>query len=1328
MKTFAQKKKPSTPKVNNSPAKRRQTVGPIGYAQRAVLRNILRPNEGPARPDVGEPVGTHKDASHQRADFQLAPTTRTDSGNPGGSASLQRAVNDEPEEALQRQPDQEEEEPIQADRIQRQQANEEEEEPVQAKRIQRQQENPEEEEPVQSKRIQRQIADVNGIKASRFGFVGADTRAQQAKIRRILRATGAQTKLTVGQPDDDYEKEADRVAEQVMRMRPADSVQRQSNNDEEEDTLQKKPLADQITPLVQRQEEPPEEEDNQAQPLQRTETPDVENEEDLQRAKGSHSSGTGSTPLSGESERRINQLRGAGQPLPQYLQRDMENKFNTDFSGVGVHDSGESSDLNRQVGARAFTVGNDIFMGAGEYAPDSPTGQKLMAHELTHVVQQRGPSAQPKLYRQVTPGQGTGSGNGDPTSINTETGYDGPEGTASTTARTMTIREIHFPAIPEKQEKTGSRNVQIRKGSEERDTNQVQVWSRLTRDGTGLGDALDDKTNAAWHSGSESNPTYFMKIGRRSSSYLVGTRTAIRDRVIRPYWRPSGRMKTYDVDHKKEYQLGGHDESPAGNLWLLESRTNRSSGSRINNKINQEIDQLLGAWTSTSKPDRETARNDYTITLGQIHWDGPVEGDGDNYSVEDISESATQMDSIVPMNRRAVSRAGLDPGEGQFVVFNNRTGGRARQITLPASTGDTIPFTDENFVTGFRPTTARFVGNDDQYIEVIGTLWADNPAIYGHGFPTSFTISRMPNLPQAGYLNVSRAEAQIREIFGGDIEASALSPLTLTRVGMDELGAPVVEGTVNTDISFLEGADIGFFIRGNDLGIEKTFSSSELNTPSPFEIEEASLTVSLSTQRGLAAEGNVAFKIDRVGTGNVTANVGTGQEFGLSGNFTFDEQLFGEGTSAEVRMAYESGEWSVGGTLTIPEGKVPGVRSATINVDYSEGDGFSAEGEAELDVPGIESGTLSVAHSEEEGFSIGGSFNLSADTPGIRGGTISARISERTDGEGYSVSASGEAQPDIPGINSNLSVSYNDGAFTAEVTADYSRGMLSGQVNAGVTNRTLGEDGQLSDTAEPGNPLIVYGGGELTIQIAPWLQGTAGVQFAPNGEITVSGEIGLPGELEIFPRREINKSIFNIAVQAPIFPGIVAEIGGGLGATAGIGPGVIDQLALGITYNPAREEDTTITGDAHLRVPADAGLRLSVRAGIGLGITGASATGGLEIGGTLGIEGAAEAGVHVEWSPRQGLDLAATVSVHAQPAFTFDISGYVSVRALGFSVYDQTWEFASFRFGSDYRFGIRLPVHYREGEPFDVSLDDVEFEVPEIDTDQLLKGLIARIA
>jgi hypothetical protein len=183
-----------------------------------------------------------------------------------------------------------------------------------------------------------------------------------------------------------------------------------------------------------------------------------------------------------------------------------------------------------------------------------------------------------------------------------------------------------------------------------------------------------------------------------------------------------------------------------------------------------------------------------------------------------------------------------------------------------------------------------------------------------------------------------------------------------------------------------------------------------------------------------------------------------------------------------------------------------------------------------------------------------------------------------------------------------------------------------------------------------------------------------------------------------------------------------------LSAQAGIGPGAIDQLRLSITYNPAHEEDTHVIGDAHLNIPADAGLRLAVRAGIGLGITGASATGGLEIGGMLGIGGAAEAGVHVDWTPTAGLSIDAFGELHAEPKFRFDISGYVSVRALGFSVYDNRWEFASYEFGSNLRFGVRFPIHYVEGQPFDISLSDVEFTVPEVHPSELLGELIDRIA
>ena len=360
----------------------------------------------------------------------------------------------------------------------------------------------------------------------------------------------------------------------------------------------------------------------------------------------------------------------------------------------------------------------------------------------------------------------------------------------------------------------------------------------------------------------------------------------------------------------------------------------------------------------------------------------------------------------------------------------------------------------------------------------------------------------------------------------------------------------------------------------------------------------------------------------------------------------------------------------------------------------------------------------------DAGLAIEGDVNLSSSAV-VRSGTIHVAAQERA--EGWKLAATGTAQPNIPGVESQLTVDYNDGAFTASFSGAFARGMMSGNVTVGVTNRSVDEQGNIGALADPDAPLVVYGRGQATLRIAPWLQGTAGIRFSPAGEVAVSGEIGLPGQIALFDRHELNKTLFSISTQIPIVPGIVAEVGGNLTATAGIGPGVLDQCRIGIEYNPAHEEDTHVTGDAHFNVPTNAGLRLAARAGVGLGITGASATGGIELGGSLGIEGAAEAGVHVDWMPRQGLVLDAVGAFHAEPKFKFDVSGYVSVSALGFSVYDQTWQLAAYELGSNLRFGVRFPLHYQEGEAFAVSLDDVQFEVPDIDPSALIGQLGAQI-
>jgi hypothetical protein len=556
----------------------------------------------------------------------------------------------------------------------------------------------------------------------------------------------------------------------------------------------------------------------------------------------------------------------------------------------------------------------------------------------------------------------------------------------------------------------------------------------------------------------------------------------------------------------------------------------------------------------------------------------------------------------------------------------------------------------------------------------------------------------------------------------GDAHFAPLSLITFEPPVID--GAELVaRARLTPSLPLLGTTPIDVVLSGNELALVYFYSAGELALPIPgISIDDATLGISFGTQ-GFRAEGGIYFSIARLGQGSLTAGVDGSGNFEAGGSFDFDSELFDQ---ARIEIWYRERAFGGRGTLRITQpDKVRGIRSLEANVTFGE-NSVEASGSVAPDIPGVENATLAINYSEEEGLSIRGTAAFGRGTPGINSGSLEAEVRKPPGESEYLLFAHGTAVPAVPGISTTLDAVYDNGALTISGHADYSRGMVSGGIDLGVTNREFDAAGQPTD--EVGTVLRVYGGGSVTIRIAPWLQGTVGVRLLPNGELELSGEIALPGELEIFSRKQIDKDLLNIAVQVPIFPGIVAEIGGGLSASAGIGPGVIDQLRLGITYNPSHEEQTHVTGDAHLNIPADAGLRLAVRAGIGLGITGASATGGLEIGGMLGLAGAAEAGVHLDWMPSTGLRIDAFGDIHAEPIFRFDISGYVSVRALGFEVYGNTWQLASYEFGSNLRFGVRFPIHYVEGQPFDISLDDVEFTVPDIDPGALLSSLVERIA
>lgn len=99
-------------------------------------------------------------------------------------------------------------------------------------------------------------------------------------------------------------------------------------------------------------------------------------------------SGDGPTELDDGTADRIDRARGGGQSLDTAFQAQAGEAMGHDFGGVRVHTSREADDLSQQLGAKAFTTGQDIFFREGAYDPHASGGQELISHELTHVVQQ----------------------------------------------------------------------------------------------------------------------------------------------------------------------------------------------------------------------------------------------------------------------------------------------------------------------------------------------------------------------------------------------------------------------------------------------------------------------------------------------------------------------------------------------------------------------------------------------------------------------------------------------------------------------------------------------------------------------------------------------------------------------------------------------------------------------------------------------------------------------------------------------------------------------------------------------------------------------------
>ncbi len=196
--------------------------------------------------------------------------------------------------------------------------------------------------------------------ASRLGRMAGNQHLQRAlngvkNVRNTAqkKSPTIQTKLSVSSPQDVYEQEADQVAASVMRMSAFAGGTPSDNTEEDQGTGK--------------------------QAVQRA-TPNLS-------AAGQSPAGE---TVNAEMESRIGSMQQGGQPLPKAERAFFEPRMGADLSAVRVHTDADAAQTSEDLSARAYTVGSHIAFNDGEYQPGTTAGRQLMAHELTHVMQQGG--------------------------------------------------------------------------------------------------------------------------------------------------------------------------------------------------------------------------------------------------------------------------------------------------------------------------------------------------------------------------------------------------------------------------------------------------------------------------------------------------------------------------------------------------------------------------------------------------------------------------------------------------------------------------------------------------------------------------------------------------------------------------------------------------------------------------------------------------------------------------------------------------------------------------------------------------------------------------
>ena len=1168
----------------------------------------------------------------------------------------------------------------------------------------------------------------------------------------------------MGSPNDPYEREADstadkvvqRLAEPGIQTKPlapvpiTPFVQKKCAGCEQEDKLQKKdeeetPVPDkrlQRKPIFDSNAEPPDDEKNiqrkcaecekeeklqkktKDQPVQRkpifesNAEPDQENT-NLQRKCAEcekeesllkKSDGLGSREADDEIESRLNSSKGSGQPLPDTTRHQMETSMGTDFSTVRIHDDSNAAKMSKDLNAQAFTHGNDIYFNTGKYDTSSSAGQHLLAHELTHTVQQSGGSSEQirekiqKKDADEKPNFKKASAK-DLKDVGNTAGYVEKKGATKfvfhinkLSAKKYTLADsavkIFDKNKPSLMPKPGTR-----------ETSQDTKWK------SGVRKEVKEQILKVGGLKEDYDTSTLYKLthekGKEGNKGIVGTITQLVNEVLIPNWSSKGGPNIYQIEHSVDWQILGTFADHIDNLILLEAKKNGEVGRTVADKIAETLKKVIAVYKKEFQgaPDSlEEVREKYDCRVDDMDSSGPALKTTDFYSADDLKDEKSSKNPFsqgfilvkeekIPKDHFLLSSSDR---RASYVIPNN-----AKKLKI----GGFLVTVDYN--------------KKDKEVEAVHffNLKGEKLTSVGEKEDLDSKVVKIKKEKQDKYVVEDGGEKAVISPMLKTLSLPKFSPIEISDQDIKIEGFDIsAEGKVVSTLSFLKDIDISFSYVNGEFNVSAVIPLDKIgkNIPKPFKIEYCNIEIGGGSKTPLFIAGGLGFVIEKLGTGEIFAKLD--KSVSLSGRFSFDSKYF---NPAEISISYSEGNWSITGSIGIQAGIVKGVKSATLTASYGKGI-FTLDGEAILTVPGIDKIKLHADFAENGDFTFTATVDLKKMT-GIKSGSATVTVTSKGE-EGLKLGLTGEAEPDLPNVPSingiKLAISYQDGIFELKAHVPFKKGKFDGAIDVGVTNRRVDDTGKPQGEAPEKGDVVVFGYGQLGVDIYTGIHGSVSIRLTPDHEVLIGGKIEAK-ELKPFGEGyNYDKEIIPFpTIEFPLagIPGlsVSAFIGGGVHFKFNWQPLILKDLSLDFKETNIKDlASVSLEIMGSVGSSAHAEVYLKIEAGLKARAAIAVLTGSLAGEAGLGLDAEAGGKVDATWDMEKGLkfkEIRAFLNV--EPKAIFRLTGNVKVDLdlwiAKVNIYEHEWVLAEKQLDlSGITLKLDFPIKFKETG---------EVELPEYD-------------